>query len=73
MHAVVESLSRSTVDAIEKMEASENNARMTQEIGHILTRQESVAGLLSEVTRIIEKRLDYDWGAILIADGTGRS
>ena len=68
LHAAIDSLSRSMDDVIKKMETSDNHARMTQEVGHILTRQESVAGVLREVTRILEKRLDYDRGVILIAD-----
>ena len=68
LHAAIDSLSRSMDDVTKKMETSDNHARMTQEVGHILTRQESVAGVLREVTRILEKRLDYDRGVILIAD-----
>ena len=72
LYAGIDNLSRSTDDMARKMETSDNNTRMTQEIGHILTKQESVAGVLHEVTRILEKRLDYDKGIILIADKNRR-
>ena len=68
LHAAMDNLSQSANDVITKMETGNRNARMTQEIGHILTRQETVAGVLNEVTRILEKRLDYDRGVILMAD-----
>lgn len=53
---------------IEKTEVHRNHARLMQEIGHVLTRQRSIEGILREVARLLEKRLDYDHGMILLAD-----
>ena len=36
-------------ELLEKNDASDNNARMTQEIGHVLTRQDSVPDVVREV------------------------
>ncbi len=65
---VIEAQKSLTDNLLQRKEGSDNNARMTQEIGHILMKQNSVADMLSEVTVILEKRLDYDRGIILIAD-----
>jgi diguanylate cyclase (GGDEF)-like protein/PAS domain S-box-containing protein len=60
---------RSLIDRLlEKENASDNNARMTQEIGQVLTAQDSVPAILREVARILARRLDYDRGVIFLAD-----
>ena len=66
--SMLESQTSLAGELLEKNDASDNNARMTQEIGHVLTRQDSVPDVVREVARILEKRLDYDRGIILIAD-----
>ncbi len=66
--SMLESQTSLAGEFLQKNDASDNNARMTQEIGHVLTRQDSVADVVREVARILEKRLDYDLGIILIAD-----
>lgn len=61
---------KSLIDSLlDKEEASYNSARMTQEIGQVLTGQDSIKAILREVTQILDKRLDYDRGIILLADG----
>jgi diguanylate cyclase (GGDEF)-like protein/PAS domain S-box-containing protein len=53
---------------IEKTEVHRNQARLAQDIGHVLTGQRSIEGILREVAPILEKRFDYDRGMILLAD-----
>ena len=66
--SMLESQTSLAGELLEKNDASDNNARMSQEIGHVLTRQDSLEDVVGEVARILEKRLDYDRGMILIAD-----
>ena len=66
--SMLESQKSLTDELLRKKEASDNNTQMTQEIGRILTGQKSIPDVLSEVARILEKRLDYDRGGILIVD-----
>jgi diguanylate cyclase (GGDEF)-like protein/PAS domain S-box-containing protein len=53
---------------IEKLEAHQNQARLMQEIGQVLSSRRSTEGILQEVAQVLENRLDYDRGAILLAD-----
>jgi diguanylate cyclase (GGDEF)-like protein/PAS domain S-box-containing protein len=60
---------KSMIDSLlDKAQVSDNNTHMTQEIGRVLTGQDSVPAVIHEVTQIFEKRLDYDGGAILLLD-----
>ncbi len=48
---------RSTAELlVEKVEVHQNHARLTQEIGRVLTRQRSIEGILEEVARVLERR-----------------
>ncbi len=65
---------RSATDIlIEKTDVHQNHVRLTQEIGHVLTRQRSIDGILQETARLLESRLDYDRGMILLADKEKRT
>ncbi len=48
-----------------------NNALMTNEIGQALGRYSSTGDILAHVTKIMEKRLDYSRGMILMANREG--
>ena len=52
VYAAMDNLSRTANDLIKKIETSDGNARMTQEMGHILTKQENVEALLREATQV---------------------
>ncbi len=61
-------LTDSTDTLFDKLNTSYNNARLIHEVGLILTRQRHIEGILNDVAQILEKRLDYDRGMILLAD-----
>jgi two-component sensor histidine kinase len=64
----VQNLTDSTDTLFEKLNVSYNNARLIHEVGLTLTRQRHIEGILQDVAQILEKRLDYDRGMILLAD-----
>jgi two-component sensor histidine kinase len=64
----VRNLTDSTDTLFEKLNVSYNNARLIHEVGLTLTRQRHIEGILNEAAQILEKRLDYDRGMILLAD-----
>jgi two-component sensor histidine kinase len=66
--AAVQNLTDSTDALFEKLNVSYNNARLIHEVGLTLTKQRHIDGILQDVAQILEKRLDYDRGMILLAD-----
>jgi two-component sensor histidine kinase len=64
----VQNLSDSTDTLFDKLNVSYDNARLIHEVGLTLTRQRHIEGILQDVAHILEKRLDYDRGMILLAD-----
>ena len=64
----VRNLTDSTDTLFEKLNVSYNNARLIHEVGLTLTRQRHIEGILNDAAQILEKRLDYDRGMILLAD-----
>lgn len=53
---------------IEQININYNNAQMTNEIGQVLGICTETRDILNNVTRIMEKRLSYDRGIILLAN-----
>ncbi len=64
----VQNLTDSTDTLFDKLNVSYNNARLIHEVGLTLTKQRHIDGILQDVAQILEKRLDYDRGMILLAD-----
>ena len=64
----VRNLTDSTDTLFDKLNVSYNNARLIHDVGLTLTRERSIEGILHDVAHILEKRLDYDRGMILLAD-----
>jgi len=65
----VQNLTDSTDTLFDKLNSSYNNARLVHEVGLTLTKQRHIDGILQDVAHILEKRLDFDRGMILLADG----
>ncbi len=64
----IQNLTDSTDTLFEKLNTSYNHARLIHEVGLTLTRERQIDGILNEVVQILERRLDYDRGMILLAD-----
>jgi len=61
-------LRETTSENIDQMNVHYNNALLTNEIGQAISKKMQVDEILAEVLRILENRLDYDRGMILLAN-----
>jgi HD-GYP domain-containing protein (c-di-GMP phosphodiesterase class II) len=64
----VENLSRTSEDLIEQVNINYENSLMINEIGQALSKENDLDGVLSQVLGVLEHRLDYDRGLILLAN-----
>lgn len=68
LQETLDDLRNATKRTMEQMNANYNNAILTNEIGHAISKKMDLDGILGEVVQILEKRLDYDRGMILLAN-----
>ena len=66
--SAVQNLTRSTDTLFEKLDTSSKNAELMHELGLTLTKQRYIDGILKDVAKVFEARLDYDRCIILLAD-----
>lgn len=64
----VQNLTMSTDTLFEKLDSSSRNAYLIHELGLTLTRQRHIDGILEDVAKILERRLEYDRCTIFLAD-----
>ncbi|WP_306536196.1 ATP-binding protein [Geobacter sp.] len=70
--AALDSLRDSTEKQLVQSQANYDNALLVNEIGQVVSSRSDIDQILARVTELLEKRLDYDRGVILMADA-GRS
>lgn len=58
----------STDKLLDQINLNYNNALVTNEIGQAISRQTNIDDILASVVLVLEKRLDYDRGLILLAN-----
>ena len=63
-----ENLKDLTDNLFKQVEINYNNALVTNEIGQVISSQTSLADILAKVVLVLEKRLDYSRGLILLAN-----
>jgi HD-GYP domain-containing protein (c-di-GMP phosphodiesterase class II) len=68
LYSAVSNLRTSANTLFDKLEASYHNTRIIHEVGLSLTGKSSIDAMLEEVTQVLERRLDYDRGMILLSD-----
>jgi HD-GYP domain-containing protein (c-di-GMP phosphodiesterase class II) len=68
LYKAVGSMRTSTDELLGKIVTNHNHVRMIHEIWLVLTTERDTKSLLHQVARILEKRLDYDRGMILLAN-----
>jgi HD-GYP domain-containing protein (c-di-GMP phosphodiesterase class II) len=68
LNAGIENLQESTDKLLEQINLNYNNALLTNEIGQAISRQTDIDAILGNVSNVLEKRLDYDRGMILLTD-----
>ncbi len=68
MNTSLDNLWSSTDQLLEQINMNYNNALMANEIGQVISRQTNIDDILANVVQILEKRLDYDRGMILLTN-----
>ncbi|MDO9262684.1 MAG: HD domain-containing phosphohydrolase, partial [Desulfosalsimonadaceae bacterium] len=64
-------LKDSTDQLVEQIEINYNNRLITREIGHIINGYNHLDDVLREVVAVLDKRLDFDRGLIMMANKEG--
>jgi len=68
INAGIDNLRESTDKLLEQINLNYNNALLTNEIGQAISKQTDIDAILGNVSNVLEKRLDYDRGMILLTD-----
>jgi hypothetical protein len=66
--AAIDNLRSSTDTLMEQINVNYNNALLANEIGFALSRKSDTEEILHQAVSVLEKRLDYDRGLILLAN-----
>jgi len=64
----VNTLRESTENLVDQLNIYFNNSQLAAEIGQVISSKTEVQGILSSVSRILQERLDFDRGAILLSN-----
>jgi HD-GYP domain-containing protein (c-di-GMP phosphodiesterase class II) len=64
----IENLRESTDKLLEQINLNYSNALLTNEVGQAISKQIDVDAILRNVFQVLQNRLDYDRGMILLAD-----
>ncbi|MBM2833286.1 MAG: hypothetical protein HW406_447 [Candidatus Brocadiaceae bacterium] len=68
LNMAINNLRGSTDKLLKQIDVNYNNALMINEVGLSLSKQMDIDSILSNVIQVLEKRLDYDRGMILLAN-----
>jgi HD-GYP domain-containing protein (c-di-GMP phosphodiesterase class II) len=68
LNSAVDNLSWSSEKLIEQVNLNYENSLLINDIGQALSKENELDGLLSQVVNVLEHRLDYDRGLILLAN-----
>jgi HD-GYP domain-containing protein (c-di-GMP phosphodiesterase class II)/Tfp pilus assembly protein PilZ len=66
--ATLENLKDSTDILLEQINLNYNNSRLTNEIGQAISKQMDIDDILANVIQILDNRLDFDRGMILLSN-----
>lgn len=64
----LESLNDSRDQLLELLDTNYDNAQLTSDIGQVISKHTSVDAILSELVKVLQRRLDFDRGMILLSD-----
>jgi HD-GYP domain-containing protein (c-di-GMP phosphodiesterase class II) len=68
LHERLDNFKDSSDSLLEQINQNYNNALVSNEIGQAISRQTNIDDILASVVLVLEKRLDYDRGLILLAN-----
>lgn len=66
LQSILQSLGEPTDKLLNKINANYSNAQITNELGHAISRQTEINGIIASVLQVLEARLGYDRGVILL-------
>ncbi|BBA71545.1 sensor histidine kinase [Geobacter sulfurreducens] len=72
LSAAVDNLRDSTEKLLGQSQSNSDNALLVSEIGQVVSSKSDIEHILTTIAALLEKRLDYDRGVIMMADA-GRS
>ena len=58
----------STEELLDQININYNNVLLSNEIGHIISKQTDIHSILTSLVQVLQKRLDFDRGLLLLAD-----
>jgi len=68
LRANAEIMKQGSDELLEQINVNYNNALVTNEVGQAISRQTRVDDILTSVVQVLEKRLDFDRGMVLLAN-----
>ncbi len=68
LQAAIDNLRNSSDKLIEQMDRNYNNALLAHDIGQAISKQTDIDSILLNVIYVLQRRLDYDRGAIFLSD-----
>ncbi len=68
LQRAVDNLSWSSQELVEQIDINYGNSLVLNEIGQALNKENDLEGVLSKVVYVLENRLDYDRGLVLLAN-----
>ncbi|RJP86136.1 MAG: HD-GYP domain-containing protein [Desulfobacteraceae bacterium] len=71
LNDALQNLKDSTDQLVDQIEINYNNRLITREIGQIVNRYNHLDDVLTEVVSVLDKRLDFDRGLIMLANKEG--
>jgi signal transduction histidine kinase/CheY-like chemotaxis protein len=66
LHSTVENLRGASDELIEQIEINYENSLLINEVGQVLAKESDIEGLFSEVVNILQQRLGYERGMLLL-------
>ena len=64
----LENIRFSTDELLNQININYNNMLLSNEIGHVISKQTDINNILNSLVQILQKRLDFDRGLLLLAD-----
>ncbi len=68
LRSILQRMGEPTDKLLDQINANYSNAQITNEVGRVISRQTEIDGIFSSVLTVLEERLGYDRGLILLAN-----
>ncbi len=68
LRSILQSLGEPTDKLLDQINSNYSNAQITNEVGHAVSQQTEIDGIIKSVLQILDTRLGYDRGVVLLAN-----